>query len=388
MKSRAAWILITLSPIAIWATEILRPVEAPATRFAVAGFEELDDDVYSTDMAVSAEYSPFRAFSVYADASFRFMSYSYEYSTEGYIHNYCNLHVNGFNETYIGAKFFFLPNFGLNFNWREDNHYKPGDEIGFKTSFIWTLGWNEVRRSGWKISETFLYQARFEESENRNLAKPYSKMKDAYRGMKMKFDAMHYFNIAGISTGFGLNYEIHEGTPFTDLFCVVFLILLLVSHASAGEANLNVDSTSISGEKKFRHHSLSVEYNLGTFVDYTIGIDNSYRRSEGAISIDYGYVPFENSGFETGLILNYSLYKDPIITAMAKLKGNSDLGEQISCYIEFDFGVMYYDSIIIPTGHFTALGIELGYPASLRFQVPLLLWGQRGVTYIGMGYRF
>lgn len=175
---------------------------------------------------------------------------------------------------------------------------------------------------------------------------------------------------------------------FKNLFCVVFLILLLVSHASAGEADLNVDSTSISGEKKFRHHSLSVEYNLGTFVDFTIGIDNSYRRSEGAISIDYGYVPFENSGFETGLILNYSLYKDPIITAMAKLKGNSDLGEQISCYIEIDLGVMYYDNKIIPTGHFTALGIELGYPASLRFQVPLLLWGQRGVTYIGMGYRF
>jgi len=253
--SRASWILIALSPIAVWAAEIVRPVEAPATRFAVAGFEELDDDVYSTDMAVSAEYSPFKAFSVYTDASFRFMSYSYEYSTEGYIHNYCNLHVNGFNETYVGTKFFFLPNFGLNFNWRvppgegsqqnrfhrmnmepfallhfsrdltvgtslrynsfiEDNHYKPGDEIGFKTSFIWTLGWNEERRSGWKISETFLYQARFEESENRNLAKPYSKMKDTYRGMKIAFDASRYFNLFGLPFGIGLNYEIHKGTLF------------------------------------------------------------------------------------------------------------------------------------------------------------------------------
>ena len=174
---------------------------------------------------------------------------------------------------------------------------------------------------------------------------------------------------------------------FKNLFSVVSLILLLVSHASAGEADLNVDSTSNSAEK-FRHHSLSVEYNHGTFLDYNVGMDNSSIKSHGAISVDYGYVPTELSGFETGLVLNYFLYKDPIITAMAKLKGNSDLGEQISCYIEFDMGVMYYDGKITPMGHITLLGIELGYPTSLRFQIPYLLWGQRGLAYIGMGYRF
>ncbi|WP_290746740.1 hypothetical protein [Fibrobacter sp. UBA4309] len=251
----APWIVIALSPLVAWGTELLRPVEIPATRFQVLGTIELDDDIYSSDMTVSAEYAPFRAFSVYTDVAYRFLSYSYEYSTEGYIHNYCNLHVNGFNESYVGAKFFFLPNFGLNFNWRippgegsqlnrfhrmnmepftilrvsrdllvgtslrynsfiEDNHYKPGDEIGFKASFVWQLGWNDSLHTGWRLSEAFLYQVRFEESENRNLAKPYSKMKDKYRGMKIGFDASRYFNVFGLPLGIGLNYEIHKGTLF------------------------------------------------------------------------------------------------------------------------------------------------------------------------------
>ena len=114
----APWIVFALSPLVAWGAELLRPVETPATRIQVLGVAELDDDVYSGDMAVSLEYAPIRAFSIYTDFSYRFLSYSYEYSTEGYIHNYCNLHVNGFNESYVGAKFFFLPNFGLNFNWR------------------------------------------------------------------------------------------------------------------------------------------------------------------------------------------------------------------------------------------------------------------------------
>ena len=39
-------------------------------------------------------------------------------------------------------------------------------------------------------------------------------MQDKYRGMKMKFDAAHYFSIFKVPVGFGLNYEIHEGTLF------------------------------------------------------------------------------------------------------------------------------------------------------------------------------
>lgn len=240
---------------ASFATESLHPIVAPATSFGVQGTVELDEDIYSGDLEVSAEYAVLPRLSFYVDGAFRFLSYSYEFSTEGYIHNYCNLHVNGFNETYVGAKGLILPYLGLNLSWQfppgegsqknrfhrlnvepfsllqvsknltvgtairyntflEDKNFKPGDEIGFRASLVWKPSWNDSLKTGWEISEVFLYQARIEESENRNLDKRYRGMKDKYRGMKMKFDAMRYFNIANFSTGFGLNYEIHEGTLF------------------------------------------------------------------------------------------------------------------------------------------------------------------------------
>ncbi|MBR6833765.1 MAG: hypothetical protein IKM81_10335 [Fibrobacter sp.] len=247
--------ILLFACVACLATENLHPVAAPTTYLGIQGTVELDEDVYSGDMEVSAEYAVHPRLSLYVDGVFRFLSYSYEYSTEGYIHNYCDLHVNGFNETYVGAKGIIFPYLGLNLGWRfppgegsqknrfhrlniepfsllqvskkltvgtafrynaflEDKNFKPGDEVGFKASLIWKPGWNDSLKKGWEISEVFLYQVRIEESENRNLDKPYRGMKDKYRGMKMKFDAMRYFNIAGLSTGFGLNYEIHEGTLF------------------------------------------------------------------------------------------------------------------------------------------------------------------------------
>ena len=241
--------------VACFATESLHPIAAPTTQVGIQGTVELDEDVYSGDLEVSAEYAVHPRFSLYIDGAFRFLSYSYEFSTSGYIHNYCNLHVNGFNETYVGAKGLIFPYLGLNLGWRfppgegsqnnrfhrlniepfsllqvsrsltigtafryntflEDKNLKPGDEIGFKASFVWKPGWNDSLKKGWEFSEVILYQARFKESENRNLDKRYRGMKDKYRGIKMKFDAMRYFNIAGFSTGFGLNYEIHDGTLF------------------------------------------------------------------------------------------------------------------------------------------------------------------------------
>ena len=244
-----------LFAMATHATENLHPIMPPATSLSVQGDFELDEDVYSADMDVSAEYAILPQLSLYIDGTFRFLSYSYEYSTEGYIHNYCNLHVNGFNETYVGAKWLALPYLGLNAGWRfppgegsqknrfhrlniepfslfqfskdlsfgtalryntflEDKNYKPGDEIGFKASLAWKLGWNDSLNTGWQLSEVFLYQARIEESENRNLAGTYRAMKDKYRGMKMKFDAIRFIRIFGLPIGFGLNYEIHKGTLF------------------------------------------------------------------------------------------------------------------------------------------------------------------------------
>ena len=247
--------LLLFAFVASHATESLHPIAAPSTNFGVQGTIELDEDVYSGDMEVSAEYAPHPRVSLYVDGAFRFLSYSYEYSTSGYIHNYCNLHVNGFNETYAGIKLLMLPYLGMNLGWSfppgegsqinrfhrfnlepfavlhvskrllvgtalryntflEDKNYKPGNELGFKASFVWQPGWNDSLNTGWEFSEIFLYQARIEESENRNLNKRYRGMKDKYSGMKMKFDATRYFSIFKIPVGFGLNYEIHEGTLF------------------------------------------------------------------------------------------------------------------------------------------------------------------------------
>ena len=107
--------------VACFATESLHPIAAPKTQVGVQGTVELDEDVYSGDLEVSAEYAVHPRFSLYIDGAFRFLSYSYEFSTSGYIHNYCNLHVNGFNETYVGAKGLIFPYLGLEFDGRHLN---------------------------------------------------------------------------------------------------------------------------------------------------------------------------------------------------------------------------------------------------------------------------
>lgn len=248
--------ILPLLCVAALATENLHPILPPTTGIAVQGAFELDEDVYSLDMDVAAEYAIIpRYLSLYVDGAFRFLGVSYEYSTEGYLHNYCNLHVNGFNETYAGIRVLPVSFLGLNAGWRfppgegsqknrfhrlniepfsylqfsrtlslgtafrynaflEDKNYKPGDEIGFKASLVWKLGWNDTLHTGWQLSEVFLYQARIEESENRNLARAYRKMDDKYHGYKMKIDVTRFFRMFGRSVGFGINYEIHDGTIF------------------------------------------------------------------------------------------------------------------------------------------------------------------------------
>lgn len=246
---------LALLPIALWATETLHPVRPPTTSLSTAGVFELIDDRYSVDAAVSLEIAPIEWISIYADGSFRFMSYSYEMSVKGYEHNYCNLHVNGFNETYLGTKILPLNNFGLDVNWRfppgegsqkyrfhrlnvepfaflhiskillgglslryntflEDAKYKPGDEIGGKASLILKFLWVEHMQTGWILESTFLYQRRIQESENRNLDKPYRAMKDKYQGAKLRLDLTRHFELFEKKIGFGIDYEINEGTLF------------------------------------------------------------------------------------------------------------------------------------------------------------------------------
>jgi hypothetical protein len=244
-----------LFAVAAHATEVLHPILPPASSLSIQGTEELDEDVYSTDMAVSLEYAPLSRISLYVDGSFRFMSYSYEYATEGYLHNYCNLHVNGFNETYAGVKAMLWRGVGIDLGWRfppgegsqvarfhrlnvepfttlqfsrdllvgtalryntflEEGGFKPGDEVGVRGSFVWRFGQNARRTAGWQLTEKFLYQVRIEDSENRNLARPYRQMKDQYRGMKIDYEIMRYFEIFKVPLGIGLNYQIKKGTLF------------------------------------------------------------------------------------------------------------------------------------------------------------------------------
>ena len=258
MQRKAAYLLLALAGLClskVYATEGLVPLHFPTTALSLEEAEELDDDVYSNDLTVSAEYALTDWFSFYGSSSFRFASYSYEYSTEGYIHNYCNLHVNGFNESYLGVRTLFYRNFGLDAGWRfppgegsqkdrfhrlnaepfvlfpatrhlllgtalrynkflEDKNFEPGDEIGFKTSLLWKFWWSDSEQTGWKFSEVLLYQARFQESENHNLAKNCRKMDDKYKGMKIAFALARDFRLFGTPLELGINYTINKGTLF------------------------------------------------------------------------------------------------------------------------------------------------------------------------------
>lgn len=248
-----------------FATETLHPVLQPASSFAFRGVAELDDDIYSGDLNVSTELAPSSWLGFYSDFSFRLLSYSYEYTREGYLHNYANLHVHGLNETYVGVKIlplqaldFFDADFahlGLDMNWRfppyygsqkerfhryeigpfvtfkpvenlalgsaihydvflEDSNYKPGDEFGLKASAVWNAMWNKSLKTGWLFIGVLLFQQRVESSENRNLAEHCRKMKDEYRGLKALVEATSYFGIFDFPFGVGLNYEMHYGSLF------------------------------------------------------------------------------------------------------------------------------------------------------------------------------
>ena len=154
----------------------------------------------------------------------------------------------------------------------------------------------------------------------------------------------------------------------------------------------NIEQNRHREEKKaIKRHSLGVEYNLLTLTDFVVAVASVFGDVPdplGAISVDYGYTFAEL--WETGFIFNYALLDKPIVTVMPKIKLNTNLGGLINPFMELDLGVTYsaYTNKVLPMGHITLLGLEIGYPVSLRFQIPFLLWGQRGVTYIGFSVRF
>ena len=145
----------------------------------------------------------------------------------------------------------------------------------------------------------------------------------------------------------------------------------------------------------FRHHSIGIEYNFLTLTDFGTSLghlfddkcEDIFECSYGAISINYGYI-FSNN-IETGLIANISLTKNPLFSLMGKFKFNgSDPGSFVNLFFEIDLGIITNGNEIAPRGHISLFGFEIGHPISLRFQIPFLLWGQRGLTYLGVGYRF
>jgi len=142
---------------------------------------ELLDDVYSADLNFSGEYAPCNRFGVYGDFSYRLISYEFDTMLHDQRHEALNLHVNGFNESYLGMKFMPYSFFGVDVNWRlpsgegslknrcrrlgiepfgiydfsrglllgaaasyytflEDDNFQPGDEIGLKALNGVTLG--------------------------------------------------------------------------------------------------------------------------------------------------------------------------------------------------------------------------------------------------------
>lgn len=216
---------------------------------------ELRDDVYSADAGIAGEFAPCNCFAVYGDLSYRLVSYEWDTELHDQIHEMVNLQVNGFNESYLGAKFFPVAFGGIDVSWRlppvggsktnrfhrlgvspfglyplskrltlgaaveyytflEDDYFQAGDELGLKGSMTWKLAWNEKKKTGWQLDYVFLYRWRVQESENLNLDKLYQKMDDLYRGFRLRLDGTRYISIGTKSLGIALFYEMNRGNLF------------------------------------------------------------------------------------------------------------------------------------------------------------------------------
>ena len=256
-KRILCFFLILLLPglVSAVARESILPVRGPESYALFGGVAELRDDVYSADLNVAGEFAPCHCFSIYGDFSYRLLSYEYDVMFHDQRHEALNLHVNGLNESYLGVKLMPFSFVGVDFNWRlppregsrvnrfyrigvtpyglyefsrnmtlgaameyftflEERNFQPGDELGLKGSISWKLLWNRNDYSGWKFDYVLLYRWRIQESRNLNLDKPYQKMDDLYRGMKLRIDAARYFSVFKNSLGAALFYEMNRGHLF------------------------------------------------------------------------------------------------------------------------------------------------------------------------------
>ena len=225
MQKKAVYLLLALTSLCLpkaYGTEGLMPLHFPTTVLTVEESEELDDDVYSNDLTASAEYAITDWFSLYGSTSFRTLVYRNfgidagwrfppgEGSQKERFHR-----LNAEPFMLFPATPHLLLGTALRYNtFLEDKNYKPGDEIGFKASFLWKFWWSDAEKTGWKFSEVLLYQARIQESENHNLAKNCRKMDDKYKGMKIAFALARDFRLFGAPLELGINYTINKGTLF------------------------------------------------------------------------------------------------------------------------------------------------------------------------------
>ena len=256
-KRILCFFLILLLPglVSAVARESILPVRGPESYALFGGVAELRDDVYSADLNVAGEFAPCHCFSIYGDFSYRLLSYEYDVMFHDQRHEALNLHVNGLNESYLGIKLMPFSFVGVDFNWRlppregsrvnrfyrigvtpyglyefsrnmmlgaameyftflEERNFQPGDELGLKGSISWKLLWDRNDYSGWKFDYVLLYRWRIQESRNLNLDKPYQKMDDLYRGVKLRIDAARYFSVFKNSLGAALFYEMNRGHLF------------------------------------------------------------------------------------------------------------------------------------------------------------------------------
>ena len=155
-----------------------------------------------------------------------------------------------------------------------------------------------------------------------------------------------------------------------------------------------------TGEPKdsFKHHSISVTYGIIAITDFaaagastavsifTLGKGDLSKSIPGAFSIDYGYK--FNNVVESGLVFNYAhaIEDWSVFTIMPKIKLNLNYGGFVNPFVELDAGISIMDKGAIPMFHLTFLGLEIGktFPLTLG----LLSFGQRGIVYAGLGYRF
>lgn len=188
-----------------------------------------------------------------------------------------------------------------------------------------------------------------------------------------------------------------------------------VENAQAGE-DIKTDSTRESQETPtaktdlsmrtsvqkdtLKHHSVSVTYGILTLSDFaamhisaftslfSLGHEKLPVSMYGAFSINYGYK--FNEVVETGIIFNYAhpFEKGSFYAIMPKIKLNCNYEGFINPFVELNAGIIFSDFLpdIFPAFHITFIGIEIG--RTLPITLGILGFGQQGIAYAGLGYRF